>query len=84
MFPKTDGPKYTKGSAIILALSIAGAMFTFIYQMLIRRENKKRDQNEGGPPAAGFIADTTTHADDGKTHACIKGHVMVVQLTVGH
>lgn len=64
LFPKTDGPKYTKGSAIILALSLAGALFTFIYQMLIRRENKKRDQMEGGPPAAGFIADTTTHADD--------------------
>lgn len=52
------------GSAVVLGLSIAGSLFTFLYQGLIRRENKKRDKAEGGPPEFDFVAETNVHADD--------------------
>ncbi len=64
LFPSTDSPQYTKGSAVILALSVAGAAFTGLYQFLIWRENRKRDEREGGPPAFDCMPDTTTYADD--------------------
>ncbi|WWC85699.1 uncharacterized protein L201_000565 [Kwoniella dendrophila CBS 6074] len=64
LFPSTDSPKYTTGSAVILALSCAGAGFTGLYQFLVWRENKKRDEREGGPPAPDFQPDTATYADD--------------------
>ncbi|WVR09349.1 hypothetical protein IAU60_006415 [Kwoniella sp. DSM 27419] len=63
LFPKTDGPKYTKGSAIIMALSIAGGAFTGLYQIMIVWENRKRDRKEG-KPEPGFMPDTATYADD--------------------
>lgn len=52
------------GSAVVLGLSIAGSLFTFLYQGLIWRENKKRDKAEGGPPASDFVAETNVYADD--------------------
>nr|XP_018264258.1 uncharacterized protein I303_02423 [Kwoniella dejecticola CBS 10117]OBR86416.1 hypothetical protein I303_02423 [Kwoniella dejecticola CBS 10117] len=64
LFPSTDSPKYTMGSAVILALSCAGAGFTGLYQFLVWRENRKRDEREGGPPAPDFKPDTATYADD--------------------
>ncbi|OCF56174.1 hypothetical protein L486_06115 [Kwoniella mangroviensis CBS 10435] len=64
LFPSTDSPKYSMGSAVILALSCAGAGFTGFYQFMIWRENRKRDEREGGPPAIDFRPDTATYADD--------------------
>ena len=64
LFPKTDSPVYTMGSAVCLSLSVGGSLFTFLYQALIHRENKKRDAKEGGRPAEGFIAETHLYADD--------------------
>jgi hypothetical protein len=52
------------GSAVCLALSAAGSVFTLIYQGLIRWENKRRDAHEGGKPEPGFIPDTASFADD--------------------
>ncbi|KAI9637765.1 major facilitator superfamily domain-containing protein [Dioszegia hungarica] len=64
LFPAKDSPKYTMGSAVCLSLSAAGSIFTGIYQVLLRRENNRRDADEGGPPAEGFRPDTATYADD--------------------
>ncbi|KIR55946.1 high-affinity nicotinic acid transporter [Cryptococcus gattii Ru294] len=64
LFPARDKPVYKMGSAVVLGLSIAGSLFTFLYQGLIWRENRKRDKAEGGPPAPDFIAETNVHADD--------------------
>jgi hypothetical protein len=52
------------GSAVCLSLSAGGSIFTGIYQVLLHRENKRRDADEGGPPAEGFRPDTATYADD--------------------
>lgn len=64
LFPHADSPRYTTGSAVCLALSAGGGIFTFMYQVLIWRENRRRDAAEGGPPEAGFRPDTATYADD--------------------
>jgi hypothetical protein len=64
LFPAKDGPKYTTGSAACVALSSLASVFAGIYQFLIWRENKRRDREEGGPPAEGFQPDTATYADE--------------------
>ncbi|RSH80868.1 hypothetical protein EHS25_007037 [Saitozyma podzolica] len=64
LFPAKDSPRYMMGSAVCLALSAAGSIFTLIYQGLIRWENKRRDAHEGGKPEPGFIPDTASFADD--------------------
>ena len=64
LFPSSDSPKYTTGSAVELALSTAGAVFTGVYQYMLHRENRKRDAHEGGKPEAGFRPDTGNYADD--------------------
>jgi MFS family permease len=64
LFPSSDSPKYLTGSAVELALSSAGAVFTGVYQYMLHRENKKRDRDEGGKPEVGFRPDTGNYADD--------------------
>lgn len=64
LFPASDAPRYTMGSAVELGLSLAGAGFTAIYQFLIWRENKKRDRDEGGKPDPLTKPDTAAYADD--------------------
>lgn len=64
LFPGTQAPKYVTGSAVCMALSIAGGIFTIIYQILLHRENKRRDSIEGGKPDATVRPDTATYADD--------------------
>ena len=64
LFPKSEGPRYTRGATVEVTLSVAGMIFTFIYMGLIRWENARRDKKEGGPPAQGHRPDTANHADD--------------------
>ena len=64
LFPSSDSPKYTRGSAVELGLSTAGAIFTGVYQFMLWRENKRRDSHEGGKPEPGFRPDTSNYADD--------------------
>ena len=63
LFPKSDKPKYTMGSAVCFALGALGLILCVIYQYLLWRTNKKRDEKEG-KPAIGHNPDTITFADD--------------------
>ncbi|KEQ72722.1 MFS general substrate transporter [Aureobasidium namibiae CBS 147.97] len=64
LFPAEDGPRYTKGASVEVALSTAGMIFTFIYMALIKLENSRRDKREGGSPAPGTRPDTAQYADE--------------------
>lgn len=64
LFPAKDGPVYVLGSAICVGLSVFSSVVAGIYQFLIWRENKRRDAEEGGPPALGFRPDVQTYADE--------------------
>ena len=64
LFPKSEGPKYTRGAAVEVALSCAGMIFTFIYMGRIKWENARRDKKEGGPPAPGTRPDKANDADE--------------------
>lgn len=63
LFPASEGPKYTRGAAVEVALSSMGLVLTFAYMGLIKWENARRDRKEG-KPIPGAIPDTSTHADD--------------------
>ncbi|KAI7326629.1 MFS general substrate transporter [Hortaea werneckii] len=63
LFPASEGPRYTKGASVEVALSIAGMLFTFLYMGLIKWENARRDRKEGGPPAPGTRPNTAQDAD---------------------
>ena len=63
LYPKTDSPLYTKGNAICTSLSAWGALVTLVYQLMLIRENRKRDTREG-KPAEDLQPDTSTYADD--------------------
>ncbi len=65
LFPTTDAPNYLKGSAACLGLQIWGILVCGIYQILLTRENRKRDQRDG-KPNPNIKPDTATHADDAK------------------
>lgn len=62
MFPTKDAPKYISGMGALLALSVVGSLTTGLYQLLVTRENNKRDAAEG-KSEPGFFPDTATHAD---------------------
>ncbi|THY47677.1 hypothetical protein D6C98_07019 [Aureobasidium pullulans] len=64
LFPASEGPRYTRGAIVEVALSTAGMFFTFIYMGLIRWENARRDKREGGPPAIGLRPNTAQDADE--------------------
>ncbi|THY80573.1 hypothetical protein D6C93_09850 [Aureobasidium pullulans] len=64
LFPASEGPRYTRGAIVEVALSTAGMLFTFIYMGLIRWENARRDKREGGPPAIGLRPNTAQDADE--------------------
>ncbi|THX73114.1 hypothetical protein D6D04_08706 [Aureobasidium pullulans] len=64
LFPASEGPRYTGGAIVEVALSTAGMLFTFIYMGLIRWENARRDKREGGPPAIGLRPNTAQDADE--------------------
>lgn len=65
LFPATDAPNYLKGSAACLALQIWGILVCGIYQILLTRENRKRDARDG-VPNPNVKPDTATYADDAK------------------
>ena len=64
LFPKSEGPRYTRGAAVEVGLSTAGMLFTFVYMGLIKWENARRDRKEGGPPAPGTRPNTAQDADE--------------------
>jgi hypothetical protein len=64
LFPTSDAPKYTMGSAAELGLSVLGGLATAAYQILIWRENRRRNADEGGKPDSELQPDVDTYADD--------------------
>ena len=64
LFPKSEGPRYTRGAAVEVGLSTAGLLFSLVYMGLIKWENARRDKKEGGPPAPGTRSNTAQDADE--------------------
>lgn len=64
LFPDKDAPRYTMGSSAELGLSALGAIFTGIYQIMLWRENRRRNADEGGKPDPDLQPDVETYADD--------------------
>ncbi|KAF9043545.1 MFS general substrate transporter, partial [Hymenopellis radicata] len=62
LFPKTDGPKYIRGFAVICALELLAALCCFILHVSYRISNKRRDALYGVPKPDTRV-DTSVLAD---------------------
>nr|AOR51676.1 MFS general substrate transporter [Phaffia rhodozyma] len=63
LFVSKDGPKWTKGFSCNLAMSGLAVILSLFMTAYYHRENAKRDEAEGGPPAKAVTLDTTVLYD---------------------
>lgn len=58
LFPSVEGPAYTKGCIINIAFQAFGLLIALSMTTYYRRENKRRNEIEGGKPAPGTHLET--------------------------
>jgi len=59
IFPKTDGPRYIKGFAVLCGLELLAAFCAIVLTISYRIENRRRDRLYGKP-----VADATVDTSD--------------------
>lgn len=63
LFPTAEGPRYTKGAAVNVALQSLGLCIAGGMSVWYRIENKKRDKREGGRPEKGVVLNVIQEYD---------------------
>lgn len=63
LFPKSEGPRFTKGASINLAFQCLGLAIALSMSAYFRWENRRRDKAEGGAPPAGEVLDVIEKFD---------------------
>ncbi|KAF4618967.1 hypothetical protein D9613_010077 [Agrocybe pediades] len=63
LFPKTEGPRYIKGFAVVAGFLVLSGICTLILSLLYAKENARRDRLFG-KPVRGMKIDTDSLADE--------------------